>query len=111
VDAVSTPLVVVPGGGPVAGAVAAVAVPVQDPAPPPGQGPEFGKASPVALVVILLLSLATILLIRGMNKRIRRLPASFDPPADGRAGGEPAAAGSEAAPAKGEAAEGRRTGD
>jgi hypothetical protein len=57
--------------------VAAVAVPAQDPAPPPGQGPEFGKASPIALVVILLLGLATVLLIRGMNKRIRRLPASF----------------------------------
>jgi hypothetical protein len=61
------------------------AVPVvlaQDPAPPPGQGPEFGKASPVALVVIILLGLATVFLIRGMSKRIRRLPASFDDPAD-----------------------------
>ena len=27
----------------------------QDPQPPPGQGPEFGKASPIALVVIILL--------------------------------------------------------
>jgi hypothetical protein len=80
---VSTSLV--PGGGPVAGAVAVVAVPMQDPAPPPGEGPEFGKASPVALVVILLLGIATVLLIRNMTKRIRRLPASFDdpPPADG----------------------------
>jgi hypothetical protein len=59
--------------------VAEVAVPVQNPAPPPGKGEEFGKASPVALVVILALALATILLIRGMSKRIRRLPASFEP--------------------------------
>jgi hypothetical protein len=58
---------------------AQVAVPVQNPAPPPGKGEEFGKASPVALVVILALALATILLIRGMSKRIRRLPASFEP--------------------------------
>ena len=29
-----------------------VTVVAQDPAPPPGQGEEFGKASPVALVVI-----------------------------------------------------------
>jgi hypothetical protein len=58
---------------------AQVAVPAQDPAPPPGKGEEFGKASPVALVVILALALATILLIRGMSKRIRRLPASFEP--------------------------------
>jgi hypothetical protein len=50
----------------------------QDPAPPPGQGPEFGKASPIALVVILLLALATALLVRGMSKRIKRLPATFD---------------------------------
>jgi hypothetical protein len=49
-------------------------------APPPGKGEEFGKASPVGLVVILLLAIATIFLIRSMSKRIRRLPASFDPP-------------------------------
>jgi hypothetical protein len=62
---------------------AAVAVPVQNP-PPPGRGEEFGKASPIALVVIVLLALATIVLVRSMTKRIKRLPASFDaPPADG----------------------------
>jgi hypothetical protein len=49
-------------------------------APPPGKGEEFGKASPVGLVVILLLAVATVFLIRSMSKRIRRLPASFDPP-------------------------------
>ena len=47
---------------------------------PPGKGEEFGKASPTALVVILLLAVATVFLIRSMSKRIRRLPASFDPP-------------------------------
>jgi hypothetical protein len=78
---------------------ALVAVPVQNPAPPPGKGEEFGKASPVALVVILALALATILLIRGMNKRIRRLPASFEPAEQERKGdkektdGEPANGG------------------
>ena len=49
-------------------------------APPPGKGPEFGKASPVGLVVVLLLAVVTVLLIRSMSKRIRRLPASFDEP-------------------------------
>lgn len=63
-----------------AAAAAVVAVPVQNPQPAPGQGEEFGKASPIALVVIVLLGLATVLLIRSMSKRIRRLPASFDPP-------------------------------
>ena len=81
-------------------ASAHVAVPVQNPAPPPGQGEEFGKASPVALVVILALALVTIVLIRSMSKRIRRLPASFetaekDQKGDReKAGGEPANGGS-----------------
>ena len=64
--------------GPVAVTQTGVSVPVQNPQPPPGQGEEFGKASPVALVVIILLALATIVLIRSMTKRIRRLPTSFD---------------------------------
>jgi hypothetical protein len=53
----------------------------QDPEPPPGKGPEFGKASPVGLVVVVLLFLAMIVLIRSMNKHLRRVPASFDEPA------------------------------
>jgi hypothetical protein len=79
--------------------VAEVAVPVQNPAPPPGKGEEFGKASPVALVVILSLALVTILLIRSMSKRIRRLPASFEPAENEpkgekeKSGGEPANGG------------------
>ena len=39
-------------------------------------------AGPLGLLIILLLGVVTALLIRGMNKRIRRLPDSFDPPAD-----------------------------
>ncbi len=62
-----------------AGAATTLAVLAQ-PAPPPGKGEEFGKASPVGLVVVLLLAVATVFLIRSMSKRIRRLPASFDPP-------------------------------
>ena len=47
---------------------------------PPGadRGEEFGKTSPIALVVILLLLVATVLLIRSMNKRLKNVPASFD---------------------------------
>ncbi|MEO7194708.1 MAG: hypothetical protein ABIZ05_07775 [Pseudonocardiaceae bacterium] len=53
-----------------------VAVP---PAPDPGgQGAEFGKAAPVALVLLLLLALAVTLLVRSMNKHLRRVPKSFD---------------------------------
>lgn len=42
------------------------------------KGPEFGKASPVGLLVIVVLLVATFLLIRSMNKQLRKLPESFD---------------------------------
>ncbi|KAA0023905.1 hypothetical protein [Antrihabitans cavernicola] len=42
-------------------------------------GPEFGKASPIGLVIILALLVGTVLLIRNMNKKIKRLPESFEP--------------------------------
>lgn len=73
---------------PVAGTVSTVAVSVAQ--IPPGKGEEFGKASPVAIVVILFLAVATALLIRGMTKRIKRLPASFDPPQESAEQQEPA---------------------
>ncbi|WP_025352643.1 hypothetical protein [Nocardia nova] len=40
-------------------------------------GPEFGKASPLGLVIILVLLAGTVLLIRSMNKHIKKLPADF----------------------------------
>ena len=49
------------------------------PAPDPGgQGEDFGKAAPTALVVLLLLFLAAALLVRSMTKHLRRVPESFD---------------------------------
>jgi flagellar biosynthesis/type III secretory pathway M-ring protein FliF/YscJ len=54
-------------------------LPAQD-APAPAQGEEFGEASPIALVVIIVLAIVTALLIRNMSKRIKRLPESFDEP-------------------------------
>lgn len=55
------------------------------PAPGADRGEEFGKTSPIALVVVLLLGLATALLIRSMTKRLRNVPESFDPPEEPRA--------------------------
>ena len=52
----------------------------QNPQPPPGQGPEFGEASPIALVVVILLGIALVFLIRSMTKHLKRVPATFDPP-------------------------------
>ncbi len=41
-------------------------------------GPEFGKASPIGIPLVLLLLIATVLLVRNMNKHIKNLPESFD---------------------------------
>ncbi|MFN3339430.1 MAG: hypothetical protein ACK40Z_07005 [Dietzia sp.] len=41
-------------------------------------GPEFGKASPIGIPVVLLLLIATVMLIRNMNKHIKNLPETFD---------------------------------
>lgn len=51
-----------------------------------GRGPEFGKASPIGLFLILGLLIAVIFLIRSMNRRLRNLPESFDD-ADNAGGG------------------------
>jgi hypothetical protein len=62
-------------------AVTAVEVlaPPPKPAPAPGgQGEDYGKAAPVGLVVLLLFFLAVALLVRSMNKHLRRVPKSFD---------------------------------
>ncbi len=40
-----------------------------------------GLTGPMGALVIVLLAIATVFLIRSMNKRLRRLPESFDPPA------------------------------
>jgi hypothetical protein len=53
-----------------------------------------GLAGPMGLLIIVLLAIATVLLIRNMSARIRRLPAEFpdpDKPA-GPSGDDPAEA-------------------
>ena len=42
-------------------------------------GPEFGKASPLGLAIVVVLLAATALLIRNMNKRLKKLPETFHP--------------------------------
>ena len=37
-------------------------------------------AGPIGLLVIVLLGIATVLLIRNMDKRVKRLPSEFPPP-------------------------------
>ena len=40
-----------------------------------------GSAGPLGFLIVLLLAVATVLLIRNMNARLRRLPATFEDPA------------------------------
>ena len=46
---------------------------------PRDTGPDFGKASPIGLVVVVLLLIATFFLVWSMNKQLKKLPESFDP--------------------------------
>ncbi|MDF2824014.1 MAG: hypothetical protein K0R68_1422 [Mycobacterium sp.] len=48
-------------------------------APPRNTGPEFGKASPFGLLVVVLLLIGTFGLVWSMNRHLKRLPESFDP--------------------------------
>ncbi|MFI6026037.1 hypothetical protein [Amycolatopsis magusensis] len=43
-----------------------------------GQGEDFGKSSPVGLLVLILFLIAVVLLVRSMTKHLKRVPASFD---------------------------------
>ncbi|OFJ55064.1 hypothetical protein [Mycolicibacterium grossiae] len=42
-------------------------------------GPDFGKASPFGLLVVVVLLIGTFLLVWSMNRHLKRLPESFDP--------------------------------
>ncbi|BBZ41172.1 hypothetical protein [Mycobacterium conspicuum] len=70
---------------------------------PHNQGPDFGKASPVGLLVIVLLIIATVFLVRSMNRQLKKVPKSFDrdhPEPDQAAdeGTDPRAAGADDEP-------------
>lgn len=59
-------------------------------------------AGPLALLLVLLLAVATVLLVRNMAARIKRLPPSFPDPTGGQSGPD---AGSDAGPAAGREAD------
>jgi hypothetical protein len=46
---------------------------------PQNTGPDFGKASPMGLLVVVLLVIATLLLLRSMSRQLKKVPKSFDP--------------------------------
>ncbi|NUP26532.1 MAG: hypothetical protein HOQ36_03890 [Nocardia sp.] len=57
--------------------VFATALLAQTPGTP--TGPEFGKASPLGLAIVLILLAGTFLLVRSMNKHLKNLPETFEP--------------------------------
>ncbi|MDI3315356.1 MAG: hypothetical protein QJR12_14120 [Mycobacterium sp.] len=78
------------------GGTAAVLADWQADGPPGRTGPDFGKASPVGLLIIVLLLLGTVFLIRSMNRHLRKIPKSFErenPEPDHPAGQRAAAGG------------------
>ncbi|OBK47088.1 hypothetical protein [Mycobacterium sp. 1081908.1] len=46
---------------------------------PHNHGPDFGKASPVGLLVVVLLVVATLFLLRSMSRQLKKVPKTFDP--------------------------------
>ena len=47
---------------------------------PTTTGPDFGKASPVGLLIVVLLLIAVLLLGWSMNRQLKKVPKSFDEP-------------------------------
>ena len=43
-----------------------------------GQGEDFGKSSPLGLLVLVLFFIAVFFLVRSMTKHLKRVPESFD---------------------------------
>jgi hypothetical protein len=72
--------------------VAVVAQPSQpnQPEEPGGRGADFGKSSPVGLLVLLLFFIAVAFLVRSMTKHLKRVPASFDKEPDAASAAEEA---------------------
>nr|WP_200172511.1 hypothetical protein [Tomitella cavernea] len=62
-----------------------------------GRGAEFGKASPLGLLLILALLVGIVFLMRSMNRQLKKVPKSFDTDDDqggaGNDGGASAAGG------------------
>ncbi|MER5268461.1 hypothetical protein ABTZ99_40855 [Actinosynnema sp. NPDC002837] len=50
---------------------------------PGGQQEDFGKSSPLGLLVLVLFFIAVVFLVKSMSKHLKKLPASFDEPESG----------------------------
>jgi len=66
--------------------------------PTTGHGPEWGKASPMGLLVILLMGIALFFLLRSMVKHIKKVQAMNEPSPQEQDPPPPAGVDNEAAP-------------
>ncbi|KAA0110167.1 hypothetical protein [Mycolicibacterium sp. P1-5] len=74
--------------------------------PPKNTGPDFGKASPFGLLIVVILLICVFVLVWSMNKHLKKLPKSFDtePPQDAQSADAPMSATTvEGAASEGEA--------
>jgi hypothetical protein len=46
--------------------------------PPKNSGPDFGKASPLGLLIVVILLICVFALVWSMNRHLKKLPESFD---------------------------------
>jgi hypothetical protein len=46
--------------------------------PPKNTGPDFGKASPLGLLIVVILLICVFALVWSMNRHLKKLPESFD---------------------------------
>lgn len=93
-------------------ATAEVSAQPSQPNEPGGRGEDFGKSSPVGLLVLLLFFIAVAFLVRSMTKHLKRVPASFDKEPEETAEVKPGEAGEQAEDAaedKAEDAEGKKS--
>lgn len=60
-------------------------------ADPGGRGEGFGKATPLGLLLMIVLLIVVAFLVRSMTKHLKRVPKSFDPADDDPADGEQSA--------------------
>jgi hypothetical protein len=56
--------------------------------PETGHGPEWGKAAPIALLIIVLLGIALVFLLKSMNTQLHKVPVSFDDAAGDSSAGQ-----------------------
>jgi hypothetical protein len=72
--------------------------------PATGKGPEWGKAAPIGLLVIVLMGVAVYFLIKSLNRNLKKVPESFQPAVQATAEGSDATGSAVVTPGDGDTA-------